>query len=146
MSTPFIRHPGHKQLKADSLSSFLCHGLYICPITAFTVVLSLIHFTRMVVVMKKLPVSCNKDCGGGCPLIAHVENGRLLKITNNPLRNRYMTGCVRGYQMPKAAYENPDGTPLKIDTDYFGKKRSQTNPSAGPFENPGEGKLTLKVW
>jgi len=58
----------------------------------------------MVVVMKKLPVSCNKDCGGGCPLIAHVENGRLQKITNNPLRNRYMTGCVRGYQMPKAVY------------------------------------------
>ena len=54
--------------------------------------------------MKMLPVSCNKDCGGGCPLIAHVENGRLQKITNNPLKNRHMTGCVRGYQMPKAVY------------------------------------------
>jgi alpha-N-arabinofuranosidase len=48
--------------------------------------------------------------------------------------------------MPNAAYENPDGTSLKIDIDYFGKKRNEANPSAGPFENPGEGKLTLKVW
>jgi len=49
-------------------------------------------------------------------------------------------------KMANAAYENPDGTPLKINTDYFGKKRSEANPSAGPFENPEEGKLALKVW
>lgn len=49
-------------------------------------------------------------------------------------------------KIPKEAFENPDGTPLKIDTDYFGKKRSETNPSAGPFENPGKGKIKLKVW
>jgi alpha-N-arabinofuranosidase len=48
--------------------------------------------------------------------------------------------------MPNAAYENPDGTPLKIDTDYFGKKRNEASPSAGPFEKPGEGRLKLKVW
>lgn len=54
--------------------------------------------------MKTLPVSCNKDCGGGCPLLAHVENGRLVKITNNPYGNRYMTGCVRGYGMVHVVY------------------------------------------
>ena len=44
-------------------------------------------------------------------------------------------------------YENSDGTPLKIDTDYFGNKRSESNPSAGPFENPEKGSiLSLKVW
>jgi alpha-N-arabinofuranosidase len=47
---------------------------------------------------------------------------------------------------PALPYEQPDGSPYRIDTDYFGKKRSETNPSAGPFENPGEGKLRLKVW
>ena len=52
----------------------------------------------------RLPVSCNKDCGGGCPLLAHVENGRLVKITNNPLKNPYMVGCVRGLQMHRAVY------------------------------------------
>lgn len=49
-------------------------------------------------------------------------------------------------KMPNEAFENPDGTPLKIDTDYMGKKRSETNPSAGPFENPGKGTIKLKVW
>ncbi len=63
------------------------------------------------------------------------------------LDNRLVTTALLGRaKMPNAAYENPDGTPLKINTDYFGKKRSEANPSAGPFENPGEGKLTLKVW
>ena len=43
-------------------------------------------------------------------------------------------------------YENFDGTPLKIETDYFGKQRSEVNPTAGPFEKPGPGELKLKVW
>ena len=49
-------------------------------------------------------------------------------------------------KIPKAAFDNPDGTALKIDADYFGAKRSETNPSVGPFENPGKGELKLKVW
>ena len=52
----------------------------------------------------RLPVSCNKDCGAGCPLLAHVENGRLVKITDNPHAGPYMRGCDRGYQMPRVAY------------------------------------------
>ena len=43
-------------------------------------------------------------------------------------------------------YENPDGSPLKVDTDYFGKSRSTAGPTPGPFEKPGEGLLKLKVW
>jgi alpha-N-arabinofuranosidase len=63
------------------------------------------------------------------------------------LNNHLVTTTFLGRaKIPNAAYENPDGTPLKIDTDYFGKKRNETNPTTGPFENPGEGKLTLKVW
>ena len=34
---------------------------------------------------KTVPVSCNKDCGAGCALLAHVNNGRIEKITDNPL-------------------------------------------------------------
>lgn len=49
-------------------------------------------------------------------------------------------------KIPKAAFDNPDGTPMKLDVDYFGVKRSETNPSVGPFENPGKGELKLKVW
>jgi alpha-N-arabinofuranosidase len=49
-------------------------------------------------------------------------------------------------KIPGLPYENADGSPLKVDTDYFGKQRSRTKPTAGPFENPGAGPLTLKVW
>jgi hypothetical protein len=44
-------------------------------------------------------------------------------------------------------YENPDGSALIIDSDYFGNKRNKNNPSPGPFEKPVIGKhLKLKVW
>lgn len=49
-------------------------------------------------------------------------------------------------KMPKEGYENPDGSPLRIDIDYNSNKRSETNPSAGPFENPGFGIIKMKVW
>ena len=49
-------------------------------------------------------------------------------------------------RIPNLSYVNPDGTLLKIDSDYFGKRRNNQNPSAGPFEDPGKGKLSLKVW
>jgi anaerobic dimethyl sulfoxide reductase subunit A len=51
-----------------------------------------------------LPVSCNKDCGAGCPLIAETAGGRLLRIRDNPIRPAHMRGCVRGYQMTRAVY------------------------------------------
>jgi alpha-N-arabinofuranosidase len=49
-------------------------------------------------------------------------------------------------KIPKEAFENPDGTPLKIDTDYLGNKRSDSNPSVGPFEKQGRSVVKLKVW
>ncbi len=49
-------------------------------------------------------------------------------------------------RIPGLPYENPDGSPVRIDTDYFGKKRNETRPSPGPFEAPAEGRLELKVW
>jgi alpha-N-arabinofuranosidase len=58
---------------------------------------------------------------------------------------------VTGERLGKAAtpnlpYEQPDGTPLRLSQDYFGKPRDEANPAAGPFENPGTGPLALKVW
>ena len=49
-------------------------------------------------------------------------------------------------KVPNLSYENADGTPLKINTDYFGKKRNVANPFPGPFENAGNGTIKLKVW
>jgi len=87
------------------------------------------------------------------PEIKLVEDGDnvYLQITlddsyralDNPLVTTKLLGKAN---IPDAAYENPDDTTLKVDTDYFGRKRNEADPSAGPFENPGEGKLTLKVW
>ncbi len=45
-----------------------------------------------------LPVTCNRDCGGGCPLLAHVSGGRVTHIVNNPAGGPYLTGCPRGIQ------------------------------------------------
>ena len=48
--------------------------------------------------------------------------------------------------IPNVPYEHPDGTPIRINTDYFGKERNKADPTPGPFQNPGTGLLTLKVW
>src|SRR5579859_5354770 len=43
-------------------------------------------------------------------------------------------------------FENPDGSPFTVDTDYLGKKRDAKKPTAGPFEKPDAGALTIRVW
>ncbi|WP_428939393.1 right-handed parallel beta-helix repeat-containing protein [Fontivita pretiosa] len=48
--------------------------------------------------------------------------------------------------IPQAAYEQPDGTPIQINTDYFGQPRSATNPAPGPFEDVADGLINRKVW
>lgn len=58
-------------------------------------------------------------------------------VTTKLLGKAQISGCV---------YERADGSPLKIDTDYFGKKRNGTNPFPGPFESAAQGIKTFKVW
>ena len=53
---------------------------------------------------KTIPVSCNRDCGAGCALLAHVKNGRIEKITDNPFIDEHMKGCIRGYHMPETVH------------------------------------------
>ncbi|HNY29177.1 MAG TPA: right-handed parallel beta-helix repeat-containing protein, partial [Candidatus Sumerlaeota bacterium] len=48
--------------------------------------------------------------------------------------------------IPNLPYENADGSPVRLDTDFFGKKRNENNPFPGPFERPDGGKQVLKVW
>ncbi len=49
-------------------------------------------------------------------------------------------------KIPKAAFDNPDGTPLKIDRDYFGNVRTGENTVAGPFSKLNTGKIVLELW
>ena len=64
----------------------------------------------------------------------------------NPDTTLVTTDLLGRAKIPGLAYENPDGSPLKVDRDYFGLSRSPTHPTPGPFERPGEGELKLKVW
>jgi anaerobic dimethyl sulfoxide reductase subunit A len=53
---------------------------------------------------RTFPVSCDRDCGGGCPLCAYVSEDRIVKITDNPLKSRFMHGCIKGYRMADTVY------------------------------------------
>jgi len=55
--------------------------------------------------MDRLPVFCGKDCGAtACPLLAERENGRVLRIINNPAGGPYLKGCPRGFNLPAVQY------------------------------------------
>jgi alpha-N-arabinofuranosidase len=60
-----------------------------------------------------------------------------------PLVSGSMLGKAK---IPDVPFENPDGSPVRIDTDYFGRKRHSTKPFPGPFEAPGNGVGVVKVW
>jgi hypothetical protein len=56
------------------------------------------------------------------------------------------TASLGKAKVPKALFDNPDGSPLKIDKDFFGQTRSPENTVAGPFVDLEKGKVILKVW
>jgi len=54
-----------------------------------------------------------------------------------------MLGKTKISQLP---FENPDGSPMKIDTDYFSAKRNPQALPAGPFKIVKTERIRLKVW
>jgi alpha-L-arabinofuranosidase len=48
--------------------------------------------------------------------------------------------------IPDVPYENPDGTPFRINTDYFGQTRERGPVYPGPFKEGQEGQQIIKVW
>ena len=73
-------------------------------------------------------------------------NITLEKTTPELIRPLITTAFLGSAVRTGQAWEHPDGSPVIIDTDYFGKTRKLENPSAGPFEAPGSGKLRILVW
>jgi alpha-N-arabinofuranosidase len=73
----------------------------------------------------------------------HLTLGGTPQKANTTLVTTALLGKAK---IPGLPYENPDGSPLAIDTDYFGKTRNEAKPTAGPFENPGAGPLSFTVW
>jgi hypothetical protein len=64
----------------------------------------------------------------------------------NPSTTLVTTELLGKAKVPDLPYENPDGSQLKVNTDYFGKRRNSAHPTPGPFENLTEGNPRLKVW
>ena len=46
----------------------------------------------------------------------------------------------------EAVFEQYDGAPYVINTDFFGNIRKDTHPGVGPFENLGSGAKEVKIW
>jgi len=65
--------------------------------------------------MATLPVFCGRDCGGdACPLVADIEEGRVVGIRYNTRAGRYLKGCPKGLALAHFHY-SPERvkTPLK---------------------------------
>jgi len=71
-----------------------------------------------------------------------VVDDNFAKIKNKPIT----TEILGKAKLPQTAFENPDGSPLKIDTDYFGNRRSPQSPAVGPFEALNSLSQPIKVW
>ncbi|HTV42267.1 MAG TPA: right-handed parallel beta-helix repeat-containing protein [Candidatus Sulfotelmatobacter sp.] len=65
---------------------------------------------------------------------------------NEAKRKLVTTHLLGKAKVPHCAYENADGSPVRINTDYFGNKRNKRNPFPGPFEISAGGTQTFKVW
>ena len=49
-------------------------------------------------------------------------------------------------KIPGVPYQQPDGSPYRLDADYLGNKRNDANPCPGPFELSEGNRQVLKVW
>ncbi|WP_140939386.1 right-handed parallel beta-helix repeat-containing protein [Sphingobacterium lumbrici] len=83
------------------------------------------------------------------PVLENTANEIYLRLNlsgewRRTKRNVVTSKTLRPALIPNLSFENTDGSALRIDLDYFGKKRSSSNPSPGPFEELGGHKK--KVW
>lgn len=79
------------------------------------------------------------------------DRRRVLRLTLDPdLRDANtvpVTSDLLGRaKVSGAPYVHADGSLLRVDTDYFGKRRSKSRPAPGPFEQWKGGPLALPVW
>jgi len=87
------------------------------------------------------------------PKVSLVEEGERVYLllhlgaeARKAANRRVDTELLGKAKISGLAYENSDGSRLTVDSDYFGKRRDLSAPFAGPFEDPGQGSLKLKVW
>jgi alpha-N-arabinofuranosidase len=84
--------------------------------------------------------------------LTEQADGFYIEITYDPAwttertRPLVTTKLLGQAVIPNLPYEQRDGNPISVTADYFGRSRNESNPTPGPFENPGRGQLTIKVW
>ena len=61
-------------------------------------------------------------------------------------RRTLVTSPLLGLALiPRLPFENPDGAPIRLDTDFSGRLRNSANPFPGPFEHPEGGRLSVRL-
>ena len=86
------------------------------------------------------------------PKLTEKPDGWHLAINVDPAwrnevkRSLVTTDLLGKAKIPDCAFENADGSPLRLDTDFLGTRRDDNNPSPGPFESPGNGRVDIEVW
>lgn len=50
------------------------------------------------------------------------------------------------YHVSVKGNDSHEGSPVKVNTDYFGNKRNTSNPFPGPIEVKKNGKQEWRVW
>ncbi len=72
-----------------------------------------------------------------CNLGTQLKDAITLSVTTDSLGKA---------TIPNLPFENPDGSPVKIDIDYFGKTRQGANPFPGPFSAAPQTDIAVRVW
>jgi hypothetical protein len=93
------------------------------------------------------------DRSGENPSVELVEEGvrRFLRLTlaaelQKAVTRRVNTELLGETKISGLGCEDAGGEPLVNDGDYSGRKRMAADPSTGPFEDPGQGSLKLRLW
>lgn len=85
------------------------------------------------------------------PILKKISNEWWLEISINPAwkekrkRTIVTTEKLGRAKVPDAPFEDFNGKPYKIESDYLDRKRDPDNPAPGPFVFTNEKRLKLKV-
>jgi len=66
----------------------------------------------------------------------------MVKMKHRPITTELLGKAIVSAQ----PYTLPDGDPISVEGDYLGKTRNSHNPTVGPFEDPGKGSRSFRVW
>jgi len=84
--------------------------------------------------------------------LTEKADGSYIEFNPGPLladertRKLVTTELLGKAAIPDVPYDQPDGTPIRVSTDYFGEKRRESNPMPGPFESLGKAPSTSSSW